>query len=637
MTGLFSLTVINLSIGQSHKFGMKSPDGRLTMSIQFYGDQEPNKLTYSAYYDEKEVILESALGILSGNADWSSNVDVRKESEQTRDTLWHTVYGERSVVRDHFNEIVISFAGADNPRKRLRIIARAYNEGIAFRYFFPEHPDGGEYLRITEELTTFVMPEGTKGYFTPTAQATYTLMPLEEFPRESERPLTMVLPNGLYACITEAEVVNYSRTKFTTEMAGAPTIRCAMYGQVDEITPFATPWRVVMVAETPGQLLENNYLILNLNPPNKIEDTGWIKPGKVMREVRLSTAAGKALVDFAAERNFQYIEFDAGWYGYEYSATSDATTVTVDPKRNPVNDLDLRAVIDYAKTKDIGAWVYVNQRALTKQLDEILPLYRSWGIKGVKYGFVHVGSHRWTAWLHDAVRKAADHQLMVDIHDEYRPTGFSRTYPNLLTQEGILGNEGFPDASHNLTLPFTRFIAGAGDYTICYYRRDFGGNLKHTDPNRTGGRKVLKTTAAHQLSLAVICYSPLQFMFWYDVPADYQGEPEIEFLENVPTVWDETKVIHGEIGQYITIARRNGEEWFVGTATNEQPRKLDIPLTFLTEGKRYIATVYHDDPKVRTRTKVGIKRSKVRSSGYLKASLAPSGGQAVWIRPADNE
>lgn len=194
-----------------------------------------------------------------------------------------------------------------------------------------------------------------------------------------------------------------------------------------------------------------------------------------MREVTLTTEGGKALVDFAVKRNLQYIHFDAGWYGFEYDKASDATTVTLDPRRNPkIDALNLKEVVAYAKQHGIGVMLYVNQRALQQQLDEILPLYKSWGISGIKFGFVQVGSQVWTKWMHEAVKKCADYGLMVDIHDEYRPTGFSRTYPNLMTQEGIRGNEEFPDATHNVTLPFTRFVAGAADYTICYYRQDFG-------------------------------------------------------------------------------------------------------------------------------------------------------------------
>jgi alpha-glucosidase len=331
--------------------------------------------------------------------------------------------------------------------------------------------------------------------------------------------------------------------------------------------------------------------------------------------VTLTTAGGKACVDFAVAHNLQYVEYDAGWYGHEYGDEADARTVSVDPKRSK-GPLDLPAVIAYARQRGIGILLYVNRRALERQLDEILPLYESWGVKGVKYGFVQVGSQRWTAWLHEAVRKAAEHHLMVDVHDEYRPTGYSRTYPNLMTQEGIRGNECMPTAGENLVLPFTRMLCGAGDYTVCYYN------------NR------IQTTHAHQLAAAVVFYSPWQFLFWYDRPSAYQGEREIEFFEHVPTVWDDTRIVNGKIGEYVSIARRSGRDWFIGTMNGMEPRKLDIPLTFLDPDQDYVAHVYSDgDPDDRTRTHVRIARRSVDCRTILTAEMPGSGGQAVRITP----
>ena len=218
---------------------------------------------------------------------------------------------------------------------------------------------------------------------------------------------------------------------------------------------------------------------------------------------------------------------------------------------------------------------------------------------------------------------------MVDIHDEYRPTGFSRTYPNLLTQEGVRGNEEMPDATNSTILPFTRFIAGAADHTICYYHRpSLKKRLAETQNSR-----IMKTSSGHQLALAVVFYSPLQFLYWYDFPEDSQDEPELEFFDKVPTVWDDTKVVDGTIANYITIARRKGEDWFVGTITNNDGRELKIPLKFLTPGRKYEASIYYDDANSKVRTKVSIKRVPVDASTVLDAKLVPSGGQAIWIKP----
>jgi alpha-glucosidase len=599
-----------------------SPDGKYRMKVY----DRDGKAWFSVDYEGKPVILESRLGI-NGNGEWKDNLRVENPVVTSTDTLWKPVYGEREIIRDRYNQYEITLTNVDAPRRRLLLIVRAYNEGVAFRYFFP----GDEYLHITCEYTQYTLPEGTKAWHTGRAQSVYELLPLRDWPGESERPLLLELPRGPYVLLTEAEVVDYVRTKFVLDAGKPNTVTGAMYGDVDGIAPYHTPWRVIMAAGKPGQLIENNDLLLNLNPPCEIENTWWIRPGKVMREVTLTTEGGKALVDFAVRRNLQYIHFDAGWYGPEGSKTSDATTVSVDPARGKPGALNLKEVIEYARKRNVGVLLYVNQRALYRQLDEILPLYASWGVAGIKFGFVQVGSQFWTAWMHEAVKKCAEYGLMVDIHDEYRPTGFSRTCPNLMTQEGIYGNEEFPDATNNVTLPFTRFTQGAADYTICYYRRKWDEDTQPDTAHGLVNARLLKTTPAHQLAMAVVYYSPLQYMYWYDKPSESRDEPELEFFDRVPTVWDDTKVLHGEPGRYITVARRSGNDWFVGTMTNNDGRKLSIPLDFLTEGKKYTAHIYCDDPKSKIRTKVGIKTLTVTGKSVLEAVMPPSGGQAIWI------
>ena len=622
----FFLVAAVTAITAQEQKELSSPDGRLIFSFGLTKEGAP---VYSISYQQKPIVHSSVMG-LNG---WENRFVVPDVSFSKQDTLWKPVYGERSQVKDHYEQMLITLLRDNNERLKLQIQVRAYNEGIAFRYLFPENPQGGMDISIQKELTDFTMPDGTKAWFTNRAQGTYSLLPMSNWPGESERPLVLQLPGGRYACLAEAGMVNYSRTKFSLNSNKANTISCSIYDRVDFFTPFATPWRVVMVAERAADLLANNDLLLNLNPPCEISNTSWIQPGKIMREITLSMKGSKDLVDFAVKRHLQYIHFDAGWYGYEYIVASDATKVNVDPRRNPQSDLNLQEVIRYAKSKGIGVFLYVNQRALYQQLDELLPLFQQWGVRGVKFGFVEVGSHYWTNWLHDAVKKCAKYNLMVDIHDEYRPTGFSRTYPNLLTQEGVHGNEEMPDATNSTILPFTRFIAGAADHTICYYHRP---ELKQRLAE-TQNARVMKTTSGHQLALSTIFYSPLQFLYWYDLPSDSKDEPELEYFDRIATVWDDTKVLDGEIAKYITIARRKGEEWFVGTITNNDARELKIPLTFLSPGKKYEASIYYDDPNSKVRTKVSIKRIKVEASSVIETKLIASGGQAIWIRPLENE
>lgn len=486
---------------------------------------------------------------------------------------------------------------------------RAYNEGIAFRYHFPE-ADNGLFLHIVGEQTSFRVPEGSMAYFERWAQGPYELRGLKDWTESSERPLTLRLANGWLMSLLEAQMVDYARTKFALHPEVSDCLQAEMYGSVDVMTPYDTPWRVIMVGERDVDLMANNDLVLNLNTENQIQKTDWIKPGKVFRS-GLTQAEALRAIDFAAERNMQYVHLDAGWYGPEMHMASKATRV------HERRDLDFPALTRYAATKGIGIFVYVNQRALYHQLDEILPLYKEWGIKGIKFGFVQIGNQKWSTWLHEAVRKCAAYEMLVDIHDEYRPTGFSRTYPNLMTQEGIRGNEEFPDATHNTILPFTRFLAGAGDYTICYFD------------------KRLQNTHAHQLALAVVYYSPLQFVYWYDKPEAYGGEPEIAFFDRVKTVWDETLPLDGRIGEYVTVARRSGSEWFVGALTNNEARKVEIPLTFLETGKRYSAFIYTDDATVKTKTQVRVETKRVTSKTVLRFKLKARGGAAIRIESRD--
>lgn len=633
-----SSTVRAQSLVEGSYQELKSPDGRLL--FVFYQNQigdDKTQMYYTLSYNGEPVILESELGILIENqlsesalgidndhAElWCENLELKSVEKSMQDTVWTPVYGERSLVRDNCKEMVLHFAKYEEPGQmeeghggtsydkrrsyRMDLVVRAYNEGIAFRYHFPE-TSNGLFLHIAGEQTSFKLPEGTMAWYERWAQGPFSYLPLKDWPDECERPLTLDLKNGLHVSLLEAQMIDYSRGKFKLNNGKPNTIDLTMYDKVDVVSPYSTPWRVIMVAETPGELLENNDLVLNLNTPNQIQNTSWIKPGKVIRS-NLTTKEAKECVDFAAQRNLQYVHLDAGWYGSEMKVASDATKVS------PTRDLDMQDLVNYAASRGIGIFVYINQRALTDKLDEVFDQCRKWGVKGVKFGFVQIGSNRWTVWLHNAIKKAAEYHLMVDIHDEYRPTGFSRTYPNLMTQEGIRGNEEMPDATHNTVLPFTRYLAGAGDYTICYYN------------NR------IKTTHAHQLALSVVYYSPLQFLYWYDKPAMYKGEKEIAFFDNVKTVWDDTKVLNGEIGKYITVARRSGEEWFVGAITNNDARTVDVPLSFLEPGKKYVATIYYDEDRMNGRTNVNIKTQQVDSSKSLIFDLKGSGGVAIHIQP----
>lgn len=612
---------------------LKSPDG--AYEFMFYQKQlspGEKQMYYTLTYNDKIVVEESELGVLIENQTfesalaipndtcriWGENLNFTGIDMDTVHKKWNPVYGENAQIVDHYNEMTLLFRKGDvntpqigdgynkNKSYYMNIIVRAYNEGVAVRYHFPE-PSNGLFLHIVGEQTQFSMPEGTMAYFEPWAQGPYSLLPLKDWKGQSERPLTMKLTNGLTVVLAEAQMTDYARMKFSLNATKPNTIQAAIYGSVDVIPAYSTPWRVMMVADKSVDLIKNKEIILNLNTENQLNDVSWIKPGKVIRVAKMTQENAKKNIDFAAERGLQYVHLDAGWYGPEMKMSSDARTVS------ETKDFNMPELCEYAKSKGIGLWVYVNQRALIQQLDSLLPLYKKWGIKGIKFGFVQVGNQHWSTWLHNAIKKCAEFEMMVDIHDEYRPTGFSRTYPNLMTQEGIRGNEEFPDASHNCILPFTRFLAGPGDYTICYYD------------------SRVKNTHAHQLALAVVYFSPIQFIYWYDQPAAYKGEPEIEFFDKVKTVWDETKIINGEIGQFITVARKSGNAWFVGSITNTESREVIIPTSFLEKGKKYTVKVFQDDDKIQTRTKVSVTEKTIKGGEVLNFNLKASGGVAMYI------
>lgn len=607
---------------------LQSPNGK----YQFAFSQKEGKLMYSLDYANKPVVeegelgvnidnhlVESAMGIPVDNSSvWTKGMEVTSVERRSEDNTWKPVYGEYAQMRGHYNEMTIHLlkggkhegSGTAYDKRQqylLDIIVRAYDEGVAIRYHFPEATNG-LFMHITEDLTSFRFAPGAEAYHYAWAQAHANKVKLLKseaaWKDEAERPLTLQLANGLYAAIGEAALTDFVRGKL--KLKADNELQMAMFHPADIITAYDMPWRFIMVGEKAIDLINNKQLVLNLNAPCKIQDTSWIKPGKAFRVCRLDMKTCMEGVDFCVDRGLQYIELDAGWYGPEMKMSSSALKVL------ETRDIDMPKLCQYAKSKGIGVWVYVNQRALYQEFDQLLPLYEKWGISGIKFGFVQIGSQEWTTWLHNAVKKCADHHIMVDIHDEYRPTGWSRTYPNLMTQEGIGGNEEMPDAEHNTILPFTRFLCGPADYTPCY----FNGRVKNTK--------------AHQLAMPVVYYSPITFLYWYDLPNVYKGEKELDFWKNCPTVWDESKALQGEIGEYIVQARRSGNDWFVGAMTGLLARDITLNTAdFLQKGKKYRVEIYNDDPKLNTRTKVSTVVQTIKAGKILKLHLQPSGGAAL--------
>jgi len=609
-----------------------SPDKKIKLKISVKNiANKKNVPVYEITYNGKKIIADAQLGLILKKQSLNENLKIISSSYFIHKDSWKPIYGERSTITNHYRQLSINFDSTQNKNYRLGITFRCYNTGVAFRYNIISLPKGKKNINICQDCSEFAFLANHPIWAAPRPQSPHYKKTINTLKKTAECPILIKIDKNNYVAIAEATLQNFCKMQLINKKKNI--IKSQLYDDKSIVTlPFSTPWRVIMLANSPAKLLENNDIILNLNPPCAIKDTSWIKPGKVIREVTLSTHGGKACVDFAVKHNLQYVEFDAGWYGPENNPKSDATTITLDPKRSP-GPLNLQEVINYAKKRNIGIILYVNSRAMSTQLDKMLPLYNKWGIAGVKYGFVPTGSQKWTNWLHKAVRKAAKYQLMVDIHDNYRPTGFSRTYPNLMTQEGIRGDEERQTSDTCLTTIFIRPLAGAADNTICYH-----------DP------RVDKYSAhAYQLAKAVCFYSPWQFLYWYDRPkasgtkikggvgGDIIEEgKELEFFDNVPTVWDDTKVLQGEVGKYIITARRNKQKWFVGVLNSQQKRNIKIPLNFLKPNKQYTAYIYSDNANLTTKTKVKIEKISVNNKTIIQKTIAPNSGLAIRIVPQTN-
>jgi len=372
----------------------------------------------------------------------------------------------------------------------------------------------------------------------------------------------------------------------------------------------STPWRIVTVARNDAELADRAGLPAIFASPSRLASTDWIKPGKAIR-VRVPYTNQRALdcVAFARKHNLAHILFDAHWYG-DGTDPSDATV--------PIAGLDMEQIVRDARTQGVGVFLYVDRVPAMRQLADILRTYRGWGVAGIKFGFMWEGRQSDVRFINQLVSACGEAGLMVSLHDDLRPAGLERTWPNYLSLEGVRGNEHFPTARHNVTLPFTRCVAGPIDYTICYAQ----------ERNRT--------TNAHQLAAAVVYYSPLTLLYWYDEPKRFETGrwDALEWFDQCPTTWDQSRVLAGSIGKHVVIARRSNMRWFVGAMTNETARKVRLPLRFLKSG-RWTARIFADGAPGSSawQTPVIVSERIVGAEDLLALDLAASGGAAVILTP----
>jgi alpha-glucosidase len=450
--------------------------------------------------------------------------------------------------------------------------------------------------------------------------------------------LLLEVPGVGWSCITEADLrgnaamylVNPSGTwtGHWFESRLSPDVDDPEVCVVDAL-PHPSAWRVVMVAAEPGRLIESN-VITSLNPPTAIKDTAWIRPGKAAwdwwsgslganAQRDFSTTGMKYYVDFAARSGLEYMLVDAGW--------SDRQDIT---KMN--GRIDIPALVKYAASKGVKVWIWCHSSAVERQMDQAFPLFETWGVAGIKIDFMSRDDQKMINFYYRVAEKAAQHHLMVDFHGSTKPFGLERTYPNVLGYEGVLGLEqskaGTRDnPDHHAMLPFTRMLAGPMDVTP-------GGfdNVTKAQFQPRNQRPMVMGTRAHQLAMYVVYDAPFQMVS--DYPGAYENQPAFEFIKAVPATWDETRVLDGAPGEFITMARRHGSDWFLGSLTNWQPRQVDIPLSFLGSDS-YAATIYADAADAdRNPKNVDIKQQRVDRDTKLKVQLAPGGGYAVHLKPA---
>lgn len=603
--------------GFSQKTVVKSPDGRLSLESQA-GHSNSDLLRFTLRANGAIITKNASLEIVADGTE-ASWQPIRKSPQLTRED-WTPVYGERARIHNEYRSFTIEYRSTGTHGHRMYVDARLYNEGLAIRYRLYQ---AGSSIRIAAERFSVPLRKDAVAWISTTAQGMINQTSIGKISEEAERPLTVRLNEKNWLALGEAGLDDFARMKWRS--SGDSVLQSTLSGEVVANDSLVSPWRYIMHANSPAQLLQQNYFLPNLNKPCAITNTSWIEPGKVLREASLTTNGAFACIDFAAKHAIRYICFDAGWYGREDADSSDATRVALDPARSK-GPLDLQSVIGYGKQKGVGVILYVNRRALERQMDTLFPLYESWGVKGIKFGFVQVGAQSFTAWLHRAIRKAAEHHLLVDVHDEYRPTGYARTYPNLLTQEGIRGDEESPYTEQTIKTLFTRMIAGPADNTICYFTRRV---------NRMGSHTA-------QLAKSVCIYSPLTFVYWYDRPQRNNSDtaegvirplPEITWFDQLPMSWDDTKILEGDMEKFATIARRKNGEWFIGSLSGTEPHSISLPLNFLDKGKSYEAVLYEDDPAAGNFSQVKISRKTVNASTVLQLHLAKRNGLAIHLRP----
>ncbi len=637
--------------GNSAPLTVTSPDGNVSISFELKANPQPylpgERAYYRVSYKGAPVLVDSPLGLdFQDERPLDRDFKVLRTDTESRDESWQNLFGARRALRNHYNQLTVSLRERTSPGRRVDLIFRAYNEGAAFRYSLPEQEALGRFTLAAENTGFYFAREAyayalNLGSYTTSYEGDYRRVSLDRIKPASivALPLLIEMAGGPWAALLEADLTDYAGM-YAGGVLGVPNALASKLSPLPNrsdqavvgTTPKATPWRVLLVSQIPGDLIESSDLVLNLSAPSALSDTSWIKPGKaawdwwsgsfargVNFEPGMNTATMEHYIDFAADHHLEYMLIDEGWSTHE-----DIT--------HWIAAVDLPEILDKARKRGVRVLLWMHWEAVQKHMAEAFPLYEKWGVAGVKVDFMDRDDQEMVNFYERVVRKAAEHHLVVDFHGAFKPTGLRRAYPNLLTREGVMGMEYSKwservTPEHDVTLPFTRMLAGPMDYTPGCFQNATRGEFK---PRMV--EPMCQGTRAHQLAMYVVFESPLAMLS--DYPESYEKQPGMELLEKVPTVWDETKVLNGEPGKYVTIARRSGQNWFLGAMTNWDARDMEIPLGFLGPGE-YDAEIFADGPDADKRaTSLSMNKKRLKPGESLPVHLAPGGGAAIVFTPA---
>ena len=633
---------------------------------------------YSVTRFGRDVVKPSPMGfVLQDLPDFYEGFEVTDVAANSVDETWEQVWGQTQYVRDHHNELRITLTETEEPGRDLVVVFRAFDDGIGFRYEFPDQ-EGLDQFSIMDELTEFRLTGDHESWYIDAYQWNRFEYYFENTPLSEadtvHTPMTMRTKDDLYLTFHEAALVDFST--MTLERVDDYTLKSNLmpWAEGDAVRVSetrVTPWRTILLADDPGDLITSK-LMLNLNEPNKLEDTDWVEPGKYIgiwwgmhidkytwhpgEKLGATTENAKRYIDFAAEHGFDHVlveGWNPGWdeEWFESGVVFDFT--------RPIEEFDLEAVAEYALENGTRLMGHHETSASVlhyeEQMEEAYQLYENLGVRAVKTGYVGHGTEivrygedgeELQEWHHgqfmvnhhrDVIELAAEHQIMLNVHEGVKSTGLRRTYPNMMTSEVAKGQEynawgeaGGNPPEHTAILPFTRNLAGPFDYTP-------GVVDLHFDEYRPDNR--IKSTLAKELALYITIFSPLHMAA--DLPENYEEQPEaLQFIKDVSTDWYDTKVLHASIGNYVTIARkdRHSDDWFLGSITDDSGRNLKAALSFLDPNTTYVAEIYRDGENAdweENPYEMVYEEKLVDSSMTLDLRLATSGGQAIRFRPAD--